>query len=93
VPGLAKTLLVKALAQALDVRFNRIQFTPDFMPSDITGTEVIEEDRTTGRRSARFIAGPVSAYIVLADEINRAARKPKLRFSKQCKNIRIPLVA
>lgn len=75
VPGLAKTLLVKTLAQALDLRFNRIQFTPDLMPSDITGTEVIEEDRTTGRRAARFIAGPVFANIVLADEINRAPPK------------------
>jgi MoxR-like ATPase len=75
VPGLAKTLLVKTLAQALDLRFNRIQFTPDLMPSDITGTEVIEEDRTTGRRSARFIGGPVFANIVLADEINRAPPK------------------
>jgi MoxR-like ATPase len=75
VPGLAKTLLVKTLAQALDLRFNRIQFTPDLMPSDITGTEVIEEDRTTGRRAARFIQGPVFANIVLADEINRAPPK------------------
>src|SRR5436305_5934459 len=75
VPGLAKTLLVKTLAQALDLRFNRIQFTPDLMPSDITGTEVIEEDRTTGRRAARFIAGPIFANIVLADEINRAPPK------------------
>ena len=75
VPGLAKTLLVKTLAQALDLRFNRIQFTPDLMPSDITGTEVIEEDRSTGRRAARFIAGPIFANIVLADEINRAPPK------------------
>ncbi|PYS52569.1 MAG: AAA family ATPase [Acidobacteria bacterium] len=75
VPGLAKTLLVKTLAQALDLRFNRIQFTPDLMPSDITGTEVIEEDRTTGRRAARFIDGPIFANIVLADEINRAPPK------------------
>ncbi len=75
VPGLAKTLLVKTLAQALRLRFNRIQFTPDLMPSDITGTEVIEEDRTTGRREARFIAGPIFANIVLADEINRAPPK------------------
>jgi MoxR-like ATPase len=75
VPGLAKTLLVKTLAQALDLRFNRIQFTPDLMPSDITGTEVIEEDRATGRRAARFIAGPIFANIVLADEINRAPPK------------------
>jgi MoxR-like ATPase len=75
VPGLAKTLLVKTLAQSLDLRFNRIQFTPDLMPSDITGTDVIEEDRATGRREARFIHGPVFANIVLADEINRAPPK------------------
>lgn len=75
VPGLAKTLLVKTLAEALHLRFNRIQFTPDLMPSDITGTEVIEEDRTTGRREARFIPGPIFANIVLADEINRAPPK------------------
>ena len=75
VPGLAKTLLVKTLAQALDLRFNRIQFTPDLMPSDITGTEVIEEDRTSGRRTARFINGPIFANLVLADEINRAPPK------------------
>jgi MoxR-like ATPase len=75
VPGLAKTLLVKTLARALDLRFNRIQFTPDLMPSDITGTEVIEEDHTTGHRVARFVHGPVFANIVLADEINRAPPK------------------
>src|SRR5947209_4754011 len=75
VPGLAKTLLVKTLAQALHLRFNRIQFTPDLMPSDITGTEVFEEDRATGRRAARFISGPIFANIVLADEINRAPPK------------------
>jgi MoxR-like ATPase len=75
VPGLAKTLLVKTLAQSLDLRFNRIQFTPDLMPSDITGTDVIEEDRATGRRDSRFIRGPVFANIVLADEINRAPPK------------------
>jgi MoxR-like ATPase len=75
VPGLAKTLLVKTLAEALSLRFNRIQFTPDLMPSDITGTEVIEEERSTGRREARFINGPIFANIVLADEINRAPPK------------------
>jgi len=75
VPGLAKTLLVKTLAEALDLRFNRIQFTPDLMPSDITGTDIIEEDRTTGHRAARFVRGPVFANIVLADEINRAPPK------------------
>ena len=75
VPGLAKTLMISTLAEALDLRFNRIQFTPDLMPSDITGTEVLEEDRTTGRREFRFIEGPVFSNIVLADEINRTPPK------------------
>ncbi len=75
VPGLAKTLLVSTLASALDLQFQRIQFTPDLMPTDITGTEVIEEDRTTGRRVFRFVRGPVFANIVLADEINRTPPK------------------
>ncbi len=75
VPGLAKTLLVKTLAEILDWRFKRIQFTPDMMPSDIIGTELIQEDRATGRRELRFIHGPVFANIVLADEINRAPPK------------------
>ena len=71
VPGLAKTLLIKTLADAVHLRFNRIQFTPDLMPSDMVGTDVIEEDVTTGRRHVRFIAGPIFANIILADEINR----------------------
>jgi MoxR-like ATPase len=71
VPGLAKTLLIKTLAEAVDLKFNRIQFTPDLMPSDILGTDVIEEDVATGRRQIRFIPGPVFANIILADEINR----------------------
>ena len=71
VPGLAKTLLIKTLADAVQLKFNRIQFTPDLMPSDILGTEVIEEDVATGKRHVRFIAGPVFANIILADEINR----------------------
>jgi len=75
VPGLAKTLLVQTLAQALDLAFSRIQFTPDLMPTDITGTEVIEEDRTTGRRIFRFVRGPIFANVVLADEINRTPPK------------------
>jgi MoxR-like ATPase len=75
VPGLAKTLLVSTLASALDLRFSRIQFTPDLMPTDITGTEVIEEDRASGRRSFRFIQGPIFANVVLADEINRTPPK------------------
>jgi MoxR-like ATPase len=75
VPGLAKTLLVSTLAQSLDLRFSRIQFTPDLMPSDITGTEVLEEDRSTGRRLFRFVRGPIFANVVLADEINRTPPK------------------
>jgi len=75
VPGLAKTMLVNTLAQVLDLSFNRVQFTPDLMPSDITGTEIIEEDATTRRRGFRFVEGPVFANVVLADEINRTPPK------------------
>jgi len=75
VPGLAKTLLVSTVAEALDLNFSRVQFTPDLMPTDITGTEVIEEDRTTGKRIFRFVKGPIFANIVLADEINRTPPK------------------
>ncbi len=75
VPGLAKTLLVRTLAEALSLEFNRIQFTPDLMPADITGTEVIQEDRASGERSFRFLSGPVFANVVLADEINRTPPK------------------
>src|SRR6478752_6053059 len=75
VPGLAKTLLIKKLSEAVDLKFNRIQFTPDLMPSDILGAEVIEEDRATGKRVIRFIRGPIFANIILADEINRTPPK------------------
>jgi len=75
VPGLAKTLMVQTVAEALDLSFNRVQFTPDLMPSDITGTEIIEEDLTTGRRAFRFVKGPIFANVVLADEINRTPPK------------------
>jgi MoxR-like ATPase len=75
VPGLAKTLLISTLARVLDLKFSRIQFTPDLMPSDITGTEVIEEDVSTGRKVFKFVKGPVFANIVLADEINRTPPK------------------
>jgi MoxR-like ATPase len=75
VPGLAKTLLIQTLAEVLDLSFGRIQFTPDLMPSDITGSDVLEEDRTTGRRVFRFIRGPVFANVILADEINRTPPK------------------
>ncbi len=75
VPGLAKTLLISTLAETLKLAFNRIQFTPDLMPSDITGTEVLEEDHTTGRRVFKFVKGPIFANLVLADEINRTPPK------------------
>ncbi len=75
VPGLAKTLLVQTVSEALDLKFSRVQFTPDLMPSDITGTEIMEEDSATGHRAFRFASGPVFANIVLADEINRAPPK------------------
>ncbi len=75
VPGLAKTLMISTLAEALDLKFSRIQFTPDLMPSDITGTEIIEDDISTGKKFFKFIKGPVFANIVLADEINRTPPK------------------
>jgi MoxR-like ATPase len=75
VPGLAKTLMVRTISRAIELEFNRIQFTPDLMPSDITGTEIIEEDRNTGGRQFRFVKGPVFANILLADEINRTPPK------------------
>ncbi|MBM4188471.1 MAG: AAA family ATPase [Gemmatimonadetes bacterium] len=75
VPGLAKTLMVQTVAEALDLSFNRVQFTPDLMPGDITGTEIVEEDPATGRRAFRFVAGPIFAHVVLADEINRTPPK------------------
>ncbi|MBX3179328.1 MAG: AAA family ATPase [Candidatus Hydrogenedentes bacterium] len=74
-PGLAKTLLIRSVAQILDLDFKRIQFTPDLMPSDITGTELIEEDRNTGHRDLRFVPGPVFTNVLLADEINRTPPK------------------
>ncbi|MBL8754941.1 MAG: AAA family ATPase, partial [Planctomycetes bacterium] len=75
VPGLAKTLLISTLAKVLNLSFNRIQFTPDLMPSDITGTEIIQEDRATGRREFKFMPGPIFANVILADEINRTPPK------------------
>ena len=75
VPGLAKTLMVSTVSEALNLSFNRVQFTPDLMPSDITGTEIIEEDLTTGKRAFRFVQGPIFANVVLADEINRTPPK------------------
>src|SRR5580765_5270448 len=75
VPGLAKALMVQTVAETLHLSFNRVQFTPDLMPSDITGTDIIEEDLTTGRRAFRFVQGPIFANMVLADEINRTPPK------------------
>src|SRR5262245_39972565 len=75
VPGLAKTLMISTLAQSLSLKFSRIQFTPDLMPSDITGTEVIEENRSTGNREFKFVPGPLFANMILADEINRTPPK------------------
>ena len=75
VPGLAKTMLIRTLAEAMKLRFRRIQFTPDLMPADITGTEIIEEDRTTGRKQFTFARGPIFSNIILADEINRTPPK------------------
>ncbi|HUG55211.1 MAG TPA: MoxR family ATPase [Vicinamibacteria bacterium] len=75
VPGLAKTLLIQTMAQVLDLKFSRIQFTPDLMPSDITGTDIIQEDAETGRRHLVFVPGPIFSHIVLADEINRTPPK------------------
>lgn len=75
VPGLAKTLLISSLAKSIDLKFSRIQFTPDLMPADITGTEVIQEDRSSGIREFRFIPGPIFANVLLADEINRTPPK------------------
>lgn len=75
VPGLAKTLMISTISRILDLKFNRIQFTPDLMPSDITGTEIIQENTATGERTFRFVKGPIFANIVLADEINRTPPK------------------
>ncbi len=75
VPGLAKTLMISTLSRALDLSFSRIQFTPDLMPADITGTEIIEENKTTGARERRFLEGPLFSHVILADEINRTPPK------------------
>ncbi|MCF7885241.1 MAG: AAA family ATPase, partial [Candidatus Marinimicrobia bacterium] len=75
VPGLAKTMMISSLAEMMDLKFSRIQFTPDLMPSDITGTEILEEDRSTGKRKFKFVKGPIFGNIILADEINRTPPK------------------
>ena len=89
VPGLAKTLLISTLAETLNLSFNRVQFTPDLMPADITGTEVLEEDHSTGRRTFRFIKGPVFANLVLADEINRTPPKTQAALLQSMQEYRV----
>jgi len=89
VPGLAKTLLISTLAETLNLSFQRIQFTPDLMPADITGTEVLEEDHTTGRRAFRFLKGPVFANLVLADEINRTPPKTQAALLQSMQEFRV----
>jgi MoxR-like ATPase len=89
VPGLAKTLLVNTLAQVLDLSFKRVQFTPDLMPSDITGTEIIEEDQATRKRAFRFVQGPVFAHVVLADEINRTPPKTQAALLQAMQEYRV----
>jgi MoxR-like ATPase len=89
VPGLAKTLLISTLAEVLNLSFNRIQFTPDLMPSDITGTDVLEEDHATGKRVFRFIKGPLFANIVLADEINRTPPKTQAALLQAMQEYRV----
>src|SRR3970282_320757 len=90
VPGLAKTLLVSTIAEALDLSFNRVQFTPDLMPGDITGTELVEEDPGTGRRSFRFVPGPVFANVLLADEINRTPPKTQAALLQAMQEHQVP---
>src|SRR5215217_729234 len=89
VPGLAKTLLISTLADVLNLSFNRIQFTPDLMPSDITGTDILEEDRNTGRRNFRFVQGPLFANIILADEVNRTPPKTQAALLQAMQEYRI----
>ncbi|MEO0069184.1 MAG: MoxR family ATPase [candidate division WOR-3 bacterium] len=89
VPGLAKTLLVNTLAQVLDLSFNRVQFTPDLMPSDITGTEIIEEDPVTHQRRFRFVPGPIFANVILADEINRTPPKTQAALLQAMQEYRV----
>src|SRR5579862_4901501 len=89
VPGLAKTLLIQTLSEVLALSFGRIQFTPDLMPSDITGTEVLEEDRATGRRVFRFVKGPLFANVILADEINRTPPKTQAALLQSMQEYRV----
>jgi MoxR-like ATPase len=89
VPGLAKTLLISTLSEVLNLSFNRVQFTPDLMPSDITGTDILEEDRTTGRRTFRFVKGPLFANIILADEVNRTPPKTQAALLQAMQEYRV----
>jgi len=89
VPGLAKTMLIQTLADVLDLSFGRIQFTPDLMPSDITGSDVLEEDRATGRRVFRFVRGPIFANVILADEINRTPPKTQAALLQSMQEYRV----
>ncbi|HEY0712293.1 MAG TPA: AAA family ATPase, partial [Polyangia bacterium] len=89
VPGLAKTLLIQTLADVLHLSFGRIQFTPDLMPSDITGSDVLEEDRSTGRRVFRFVKGPLFANVILADEVNRTPPKTQAALLQSMQESRI----
>ncbi len=89
VPGLAKTLMVRTIARAIDLEFNRIQFTPDLMPSDITGTDIVEDDRSTGGRQFRFVKGPVFANILLADEINRTPPKTQAALLQAMQEVQV----
>jgi MoxR-like ATPase len=89
VPGLAKTLLISTLAEVLALSFNRVQFTPDLMPSDITGTDILEEDRSTGRRELRFMKGPLFANLVLADEVNRTPPKTQAALLQAMQEYRV----
>ena len=86
VPGLAKTLMIRTLADAMNLSFSRIQFTPDLMPSDITGTDILQEDRATGARAFKFLHGPLFANVILADEINRTPPKTQAALlEERCK--------
>src|SRR5204863_7430888 len=91
VPGLAKTLMISTLAKTLSLAFSRIQFTPDLMPSDITGTEVIEENRSTGHREFKFIEGPLFANMILADEINRTPPKTHAEITEAKQERQVPV--
>ena len=93
VPGLAKTLLISSLAETMSLDFSRIQFTPDLMPMDITGTDILQDNAGGGKREFEFIKGPVFANIVLADEIIRAPARLRLRCSKRCRNTKSPWLA